>query len=115
MVHGGYKGNIYASSQALLAALDETSLTMTLGILVAQRQASLLFNVEAQHLKLLSNLYDEVCALDESVLVCAVLTLAHPYVGCVSRVGSAKRLWCSTSTSSTPTWTASATTRCCPR
>ena len=54
------KVNMQASSQNLLQALEATNLALPLGVLVAQRQTSLLFKEDLTHLKLVSNLYDEV-------------------------------------------------------
>ena len=60
MYNFGQKVNVQSSSQSLLQALDDTKLSLPLGILVAQRQASLVFREDLAHLKLVSNLYDEV-------------------------------------------------------
>ena len=61
MSNFGQKISMQTSSQNLLQALEETNLALPLGILVAQRQTSLLFKENLEHLKLVSNLYDEAC------------------------------------------------------
>jgi hypothetical protein len=51
---------VQASAEALLRALEETGLLLPLPILVAQRQASLVFRNDLTHLKLIGQFYDEV-------------------------------------------------------
>ena len=73
------KVNMQASSQNLLQALEATNLALPLGVLVAQRQTSLLFKEDLTHLKLVSNLYDEVRPIRGHVVSMALVWLTLPW------------------------------------